>query len=77
MTTDFQTPLGWSINDWLQAYRQGHSPAELLAALRASIEKSEFTDGQRMDGSSWISLASEAQLQQQLEQLEERFTAVG
>ncbi len=77
MTTDFQTPLGWSINDWLQAYRQGQSPAELLAALRASIEQSEFTDGQRMDGSSWISLASEAQLQQQLEQLAERLQQLG
>lgn len=51
---------GWTIHDWLNAYRNGATPAELLPALRASL---------RTDDVAWISIVSKAELAQQLAHL--------
>lgn len=53
-------PIAFTLAQWQQAYRDGQSPAELLHALRLEL---------RTDDSAWIALASEAQLNSQLDTL--------
>ncbi|MBA4244449.1 MAG: allophanate hydrolase [Pseudomonas sp.] len=53
-------PTALTLAGWQQAYRDGQSPAELLHALRLEL---------RTDDSAWIALASEAQLNAQLDAL--------
>lgn len=54
--------LGWTIGEWLSAYRQQQlNPREALQALRKSL---------RADDSAWIYIFSAAELDAQLDQLE-------
>ncbi|MCZ4321005.1 allophanate hydrolase [Pseudomonas anguilliseptica] len=53
-------PIAFTLVQWQQAYRDGQSPVELLHALRLEL---------RTDDSAWIVLASEAQLNSQLDTL--------
>ena len=54
------TPIAFTLAQWQQVYRDGQSPAELLHALRREL---------RADDTAWIALASEAQLNAQLDAL--------
>src|SRR5690606_38537195 len=53
-------PLGYTLADWQQAYRDGAQPADLLITLLGQLAA---------DDPAWISLASPEQLQQQLDEL--------
>lgn len=53
-------PHAFTLNDWQQAYRDGQSPADLLHSLRLALSTAD---------NAWIALASEAQLNSQLEAL--------
>jgi len=53
-------PIALTLAQWQQAYREGQSPHELLHALRLELRASD---------SAWIALASEAQLNAQLDAL--------
>ncbi|WP_394234879.1 allophanate hydrolase [Pseudomonas anguilliseptica] len=59
-------PIAFTLAQWQQAYRDGQSPAELLHALRLEL---------RTDDSAWIVMASEAQLNNQLDTLSARLDA--
>ncbi|VXB01383.1 Allophanate hydrolase [Pseudomonas sp. 8BK] len=59
-------PIAFTLAQWQQAYRDGQSPAELLHALRLEL---------RTDDSAWIVLASEAQLNSQLDTVSARLDA--
>jgi allophanate hydrolase len=61
-----QAPLAFTLADWQQAYRAKHTPSELLQALREQLST---------DDSAWISLASTAQLDAQLSELQALLTA--
>ncbi|MBI0329993.1 allophanate hydrolase [Burkholderia plantarii] len=52
---------GWTISDWLAAYRDGARPAELLGDLLATL---------RDDDAAWISRAAPEMLAQQLQRLD-------
>ena len=63
-----QQTLGFTLCDWQQAYQQeGLAPAAVLGALRNELST---------DDNAWISLASEAQLNEQLAALDERLQQV-
>ena len=63
-----QQTLGFTLSDWQQAYQQeGLAPAAVLGALRNELST---------DDNAWISLASEAQLNEQLAALDERLQQV-
>ncbi len=53
-------PHAFTLNDWQQAYLAGQSPAELLHSLRLELSTTD---------NAWIALASEAQLNRQLDAL--------
>lgn len=53
-------PIALTFADWQQTYRDGHSPAELLHSLRLELSTED---------NAWITLASEAQLNAQLDGL--------
>jgi allophanate hydrolase len=53
-------PIAFTLADWQQSYRDGQSPAELLHHLRRALSTAD---------NAWISLASEAQLNAQLDSL--------
>jgi allophanate hydrolase len=53
-------PIAFTLADWQQAYRAGQSPAELLHSLRLELSTTD---------NAWIALASEAQLNSQLDAL--------
>ncbi|PRE45480.1 allophanate hydrolase [Burkholderia multivorans] len=59
---------GWTISDWLNAYRGGAKPASLLADLREALTKPD---------AAWISVATSEVLQSQLQALQHRFDAAG
>src|SRR5690606_2733823 len=59
--------FGWTLSEWQNAYRSDNLQPEVLAELLASLST---------DDPAWISLASPAQLQGQLEQLAERLAGV-
>ncbi|MEK9711604.1 MAG: allophanate hydrolase [Thalassolituus sp.] len=72
MPTGVQTAgIGWNLNDWAKAYREGATPEELLPGLLASLCAEEQEDGINKLGSAWISIASSGQLQAQLSALAE------
>lgn len=52
--------LGWTIQDWQAAYREGDSPRERLTALLGTLDATD---------PAWISLARSAQLDEQLSAL--------
>ena len=54
------TPIAFTLADWQQTYRDGQSPAELLHSLRLELSTED---------NAWITLASEAQLDAQLDAL--------
>ena len=58
----------WTISQWLRAYRDGATPAQLLGELMASLVPGD---------AAWISVATPAVLQAQLAQLDARLDAVG
>ncbi|MBA4290710.1 MAG: allophanate hydrolase, partial [Pseudomonas sp.] len=53
-------PIAFTLADWQQTYRDGQSPAELLHSLRLELSTTD---------NAWIALASEAQLNSQLDAL--------
>ncbi|WP_415753588.1 allophanate hydrolase [Pseudomonas leptonychotis] len=53
-------PIAFTLADWQQAYRDGQSPAELLHHLRLELSTAD---------NAWIALASEVQLNAQLDGL--------
>ncbi|WP_339413440.1 allophanate hydrolase [Pseudomonas sp. EA_35y_Pfl2_R5] len=53
-------PIAFTLADWQQTYRDGQSPAELLHSLRLELSTAD---------NAWIALASEAQLNAQLDAL--------
>src|SRR5690606_2634265 len=54
--------LGWTLDDWLSAYRdRGANPRDLLASLRKQL---------RADDPAWIYILSNAELEAQLKALE-------
>jgi len=53
-------PIAFTLADWQQTYRDGQSPAELLHSLRLTLSSAD---------NAWIALASEAQLNSQLDAL--------
>ncbi|WP_405119067.1 allophanate hydrolase [Pseudomonas leptonychotis] len=53
-------PIAFTLADWQQAFRDGQSPAELLHHLRLELSAAD---------NAWIALASEAQLNAQLDGL--------
>ncbi|WP_339523175.1 allophanate hydrolase [Pseudomonas sp. EA_35y_Pfl2_R111] len=53
-------PIAFTLADWQQTYRDGQSPAELLHSLRLELSTED---------NAWIALASEAQLNAQLDAL--------
>jgi len=53
-------PIAFTLTDWQQTYRDGQSPTELLHHLRLALSTAD---------NAWISLASEAQLNAQLDGL--------
>ncbi|WP_323815183.1 allophanate hydrolase [Cellvibrio sp. NN19] len=56
------TTTGWTINEWLNAYRiQGLAPRTLLSSLRAQLSHSD---------NSWIYIASAEELSTQIDALE-------
>ncbi|MGB4073861.1 allophanate hydrolase [Pseudomonas sp.] len=63
-----QAPLAFTLADWQQAYRDGQSPAELLHSLHLELSSAD---------NAWISLASEAQLNAQLDTLPALLQSVG
>lgn len=67
--------LGWSLNDWGKAYRNGGNACALLNALLAEVRQRESRDGRLNKGSVWIELASEQQLGAQLIQLQQLLDA--
>ena len=58
---------GWTLHDWQQAYRSAACTPEILFELLAGLS---------IEDSAWISLASAAQLREQLDALEQRRAAV-
>ncbi|WP_394559659.1 allophanate hydrolase [Aquipseudomonas alcaligenes] len=58
--------FGWTLSEWQNAYRTDNLQPEVLAELLADLSA---------DDPAWISLATPAQLQGQLEQLAERLAA--
>ncbi|WP_043307111.1 allophanate hydrolase [Pseudomonas sp. ML96] len=58
--------FGWTLSEWQSAYRTDNLQPEVLAELLAELSA---------DDPAWISLATPAQLQGQLEQLAERLAA--
>jgi allophanate hydrolase len=52
--------LGWTIHDWLSAYKDGASPSELLSTLRDSLQA---------DDVAWISIVDKEALALQLTNL--------
>lgn len=54
-------PLGYTLADWRQAYRDGTRPADLLNVLLGQLSA---------DDPAWISLASPQQLRRQLDELD-------
>lgn len=59
--------LGWNITDWAAAYRAGATPTELLLSLNAVISAQELDGDTLKKGSAWIALAHPAQLESQIE----------
>lgn len=59
---------GWTISDWLDAYRAGAQPARLLGELLESLAGPD---------PAWISIASQQALQAQLSALDNRLRSVG
>src|SRR5690606_41541017 len=59
-------PLGYTLADWQQAYRDGAQPADLLTTLLGQLAA---------DDPAWISLASPQQLQRQLDELDNLLAA--
>ena len=55
-----KAPIAFTLADWQQTYRDGQSPAELLHSLRLELSTED---------NAWITLASEAQLDAQLDAL--------
>ncbi|MFZ3152989.1 allophanate hydrolase [Pseudomonas sp.] len=53
-------PLAFTLADWQQTYRDGQAPAELLHSLRLELSTED---------NAWIALASEVQLNAQLDAL--------
>ncbi len=53
-------PIAFTLTHWQQTYRDGQSPAELLHSLRLALSTED---------NAWIALASEAQLNSQLDAL--------
>jgi allophanate hydrolase len=60
--------FGWTLGEWQAAYRTDNLQPEALAELLAELSS---------DDPAWISLATPAQLQAQLDQLAERLVAAG
>ncbi|MDD0841710.1 allophanate hydrolase [Pseudomonas sp. Gutcm_11s] len=60
--------FGWTLGEWQAAYRTDNLQPEALAELLAELSS---------DDPAWISLATPAQLQAQLDQLAERLAAAG
>ncbi|KAG8152290.1 allophanate hydrolase [Burkholderia catarinensis] len=59
---------GWTISDWLAAYRDGAKPADLLGDLLATLQADDL---------AWISRATPAILHRYLQALESRLQAAG
>jgi len=59
---------GWTIADWLGAYRQGRTPEELLPALLAALPVGDV---------AWITVTGPAHLQAQLVRLRARLHQLG
>ncbi|WP_321817262.1 MULTISPECIES: allophanate hydrolase [unclassified Paraburkholderia] len=60
--------LGWTISDWLNAYRKGATPSTLIGELRQAVAAPDV---------AWISLAPPEVLKTQLSALERRLDAAG
>ncbi|HEV7632636.1 MAG TPA: allophanate hydrolase [Steroidobacteraceae bacterium] len=58
---------GWTLNQWQQAYRSGRQPPQLLHDLRERIQPGD---------PAWISIATAAQLDEQLAALAARLASV-
>ncbi|MFJ2993944.1 allophanate hydrolase [Pandoraea sp. NPDC087047] len=58
----------WTISQWLSAYRDGATPAQLLGELTASLVPGD---------AAWIAVVTPAALQAQLTRLDARLDAVG
>ncbi|TBV07604.1 allophanate hydrolase [Pseudomonas dryadis] len=61
-------PIAFTLADWQQAYRGAAQPADLLHALLAHLDRSD---------NAWIALASGAQLDAQLHELQGLLEAAG
>lgn len=59
---------GWTIGDWLAAYRDGATPSSLLTEWRRTLNKPD---------AAWISVVSEVVLAAQLGALTDRLAAAG
>lgn len=60
--------LGWTIKDWLQAYRTGKTPVSLINELIASLPSAD---------PAWITIADQASIDAQLARLDARLQAAG
>ncbi|GGC01455.1 allophanate hydrolase [Oxalicibacterium flavum] len=60
--------LGWTITEWQDAYRAGHTPATLLGELLASLPAPD---------AAWISVIEPSMLEAQLARLAQRLQQVG
>ncbi|MBN56500.1 MAG: allophanate hydrolase [Oceanospirillaceae bacterium] len=69
--TEVTTGIGWNLNDWGRAYRNGADARGLLLSTRNAIAADELdANGLPRRGSAWIALASEEQLTKQISYLE-------
>ena len=68
--------LGYSLTDWQTAYRNGGTPQQLLTALLHEVRQAETDNGVLQSGSPWIELASDEQLQDQLQTLDRHLAEV-
>lgn len=60
--------LGWTIDDWLSAYRSGSKPSDLLPKL---LEQQSLSDV------AWICLISRDHLERRLAELDSRRDDIG
>jgi len=72
MTKNNENLLGWTLNEWKQAYSSGQSVRQLLGDLLALIRWEIGEDARQNKGAVWIELASDEQLALQIQTLESR-----
>lgn len=65
---DLQHPhLGWTINEWLTAYQTGQLSPDVLLSVASAYPETD---------TAWIARASQTQISEQLDALDERLAAV-